>query len=268
MLGSIRSRNNNDWEYIACGKHPIAGDYFQVGSSDPILKAFSDWVENGYRLLNRKRNPNDSANHYSWRFWSKGPRKGSLICGVVVDSSDRLGRRYPFLIMGKGFLIGWENYWDLLPFALDKIWGHMQYLSYGRFIDFKQLEDNIRSIKSPQAQWAEFSSQREKQTETELSKSSTKLNPDFRIDLKEVKESVRRLSNGGDLFVSLKIKPLQNSFGLAALWNFHLKTHTHHVPNAVFMGGIPEEEWMAVFQRPLVTQDFVRLWSIGSKCEG
>ena len=266
MLGSIRTKNN--WEYVACGKHPIASDYFRVGSSAPILKAFSDWVENGYRMLNTKQNRNDSRNHYSWRFWLKGPQKESLICGVAIDSSDRMGRRYPFLIMGKGFLIGWENYWDLLPFALDKIWGHMQYLSYRRFIDFKQLEDNVRAIKSPQAQWVEFSNQREKQTETEFPKAATRLKPNLKIDLKKVKESVSRLSNRGELFVSLKIESFPNPFDLAALWHFHLKTHTRNVPNAVFMGGIPEEDWMAVFQRPLVTQDFVRLWSIGSTCEG
>ncbi|HOS98202.1 MAG TPA: hypothetical protein PLU54_11165, partial [Deltaproteobacteria bacterium] len=33
-------------------------------------------------------------------------------------------------------------------------------------------------------------------------------------------------------------------------------------PEAVFMGGSPESSYVAVFSRPLVADDFARLWSM------
>jgi hypothetical protein len=35
-------------------------------------------------------------------------------------------------------------------------------------------------------------------------------------------------------------------------------------PNAVFMGGTADAAHLAVFRRPLVPADFVRLWSVSA----
>jgi type VI secretion system protein VasJ len=94
------------------GKHPTVMDYFQLGSSAPLVNAFAVWAENGYQKLvakNRKRTA-----FCSWRFWAKGMRKGYIACGLGRDSSDSAGRPYPLMIMGIGTLAGWEENWDLL----------------------------------------------------------------------------------------------------------------------------------------------------------
>ena len=106
-----------------------------------MLEALSKWVKNGYQLLNSKQNP--ISQFYCWRFWVKGPVKNNLVCGVGRDSSDSLGRPYPLLIVGTGFLEDWEAHWDLLPFACDMTWRHIEYVSSKRFTDFKQFEGEI-----------------------------------------------------------------------------------------------------------------------------
>lgn len=89
--------------WAACGKHPAARDFFRVGQEFPMLKIFSRWVDDGYTVLARKNNnflPN------SWRFWAKGAVRDFLMCGLIKDSSDRIGRNYPLLIIGTGLLRG------------------------------------------------------------------------------------------------------------------------------------------------------------------
>jgi hypothetical protein len=40
-----------------------------------------------------------------------------------------------------------------------------------------------------------------------------------------------------------------------------LKVNSSDVPNAVFLGGVPEKRFLAVFNRSLNANDFVGLWS-------
>jgi len=53
---------------------------------------------------------------------------GALVCGVVRDSVDRLGRPYPLLVLGTGSLREWESHWDLLPYACLPVWQRIEYL--------------------------------------------------------------------------------------------------------------------------------------------
>ena len=132
-------RSKQTWNWAACGKHPVGRDYFSVGLNDPILKAFSDWIDSGYQRLNPEHG--SASVFYSWRFWAKGLKKGSLVCGVGRDSSDNIGRPYPFLIMGTGPLKGWEENWDVLPDVFGETWRQMEYMSAKRFSDFEQFGD-------------------------------------------------------------------------------------------------------------------------------
>jgi len=89
------------------GKHPVAMDYFHLGTSAPLVNAFGAWIENGYqKVVSPARN---GLALHSWRFWARGIQKGHIACGVVRDSSDSTGRPYPLLVMGIGKLPGWEK---------------------------------------------------------------------------------------------------------------------------------------------------------------
>ncbi len=63
------------------------------------------------------------------------------------------------------------------------------------------------------------------------------------------------------------IDPYQDSnpSSLMGYWNRALKSRTDIVPNAVFMGGIPEQSYLALFTRSLNSSDFERLWSLSSE---
>ncbi len=250
MLGSIESANA--WQWAAWGKHPVARDYFWVGPKAPLVKAFSDWVEKGYQVLSSKGRP--ASNLCSWRFWARGSRKETLVCGVARDSSYSVGRPYPRLIMGTGALQGWGDQWDLLPFACEKTWNQMEYLSAKRFTEFEQFEDDVQIIKPPYSEWSEFRS---------VSRGLEEW------DYKGLENKVAGLSQEVDFCVPLDGGPSDDPRTLAGLWHALLKARINDAPNAVFMGGSSDGTYLAVFKRALVPNDFVRLWSgAGEAFEG
>ena len=243
MLESLESVHS--WHWAACGKHPAARDYFSVGPNAPLIKAFSDWVEKGYQMLVSRGRASPML--HSWRFWAKGPKRQALVCGIGRDSSDSLGRPYPLLVVGTGPLEGWEDYWDLLPFACEKTWGQIEYLSTKRLMDFKQLEDEVRMIRPPYPNWSEYVSKR-----TNLTASSW--------DPVDAQSKASSLSDEEEFFVALDGGATNDPFALLGLWHSVLKARVRSVPNAVFIGGALDETHLAVFRRPLAPTDFVRLW--------
>lgn len=251
MLGLVKSKRS--WNWAALGKHPVAKDYFRVGSENPLLKAFSDWVEKGYHMLGSKLNY--SSNCYSWRFWTRGSKKNSIVCGVGRDSSDSLGRSYPLLIIGTGPLQNWEDHWDLLPLACEKTWSNIEHLTTRRFLDFKQMEDGVRIIKPPYPNWSEFTNQRGSRFERS---SDNRL---FHQDFRNLKENIDNLTKKTEFFIPIDSVSTNDPVALVDLWHSFLKSRISVIPNAIFIGGVPNETYLGVFKRPLVPPDFVRLWS-------
>ncbi len=147
MLGPIGSTLH--WRWAAYGKHPVASDFFRLGEEFSLGKGFSEWVGNGYKVLTSRGRADQGL--YFWRFWARGAQKGTLACGVLRDSSDRVGRPFPLLIMGMGPLKGWEEAWDLLPFACETTWNQIEYLSALVVNDFKKLENEYGQIRPPRA---------------------------------------------------------------------------------------------------------------------
>ena len=162
MLGSVRGDYEN-WMWGAFGKHPVAKDYFSIGPNSPIIRAFSDWVEKGYRHL--VSNEQGDQAPCSWRFWVKGGGKDALSCGLLKDSSDRVGRRYPFLMMGTGVIKGRHHHWHLLPITFDQTWSQMEFLSTRRFSTFQELEEAVLEGRAPSADWSEMESHVEHMTD-------------------------------------------------------------------------------------------------------
>lgn len=186
-----------------------------------------------------------------------GSGKETLVCGLVKDSTDRVGRPYPLLIVGTGPLKGWQDRWDLLPFACERSWNQIESLSMRTFQDLKELEEEIRKIRAPSPQWPEYDAVRKDLEQSGLNWESgvSYWEPhDFRTleaGLREQKE----------IMVYLDEKSSHDQFTLSSLYHSTFKARLQVLPNAVFMGGTLETTYLAVFQRPLTSADFVKLWS-------
>ena len=112
------------WHWVMCGKHPAFKDYFHLGQKLPMVTALSEWIEKGYRgVAGSKVSP---ANLLSWRFWAGGMDRDTLLCGVLKESTDSVGRPYPLLVAGSGPLNGWKTRWDLVPRACEQSWSQME----------------------------------------------------------------------------------------------------------------------------------------------
>jgi type VI secretion system protein VasJ len=231
--------------WAACGKHPVARDFFRVGQDFPLLKIFSGWVDDGYNML-AQRNNNSILN--SWRFWAKGAVRESLICGLVKDSSDGIGRNYPLLIIGTGHLPGWEEQWDLLPLACEKIWSEIEYITTQNFNDLKKLETEVKNIRQPQPQWQELKS---KKDSFHNAVSAFQNIPDLPPEKKEN-------------FIPLDQGSYHDQNLLISHWHSLFRNSVGIIPNAVFMGASFGRSFARFYKRPLMPVDFIQLWTAGS----
>ena len=231
-------------------------DYFQLGSSAPLVNAFAAWVENGYQKLvskNRKR-----PAFCSWRFWAKGMQKGYIACGVGRDSSDCAGRPYPLMIMGTGTLAGWEENWDILPLVFAETWRQIEYITSRHFSDLTQLETDIGRVKLPSREWSAFAERRLKDGKHDNSAEENMMSQRRR----EIEKDAGALLATKELIVSIDADQGCDSLTMAWFWLCLLKSRIDIVPNAVFLGGIPEKAYLAIYNRSLNSGDFVRLWSV------
>jgi type VI secretion system protein VasJ len=253
MLGSLKSAPA--WKWAAFGKHPVAGDYLNTGPDDPFFKAFSGWVEAGYRQVSSGHRK--STDLYSWRFWSKGHQKDALMCGVGRDSFDAIGRPYPLVVMGAGILPDWQQHLALLPFALEKTWIQMEYLATKRYIDFTQMETDIRRLPVPAGQWPVIQDEARQRREAWLPANNPR------------QEMIRKMAGDHaaepEFIASLDADACLDAVTTAGLWHAALTEQQQDgiAPNASFLGGLLNATYLAVFRRPLMVQDFIRLWSVG-----
>ena len=239
------------WQWAAFGKHPVAKDFFRVGQFGPLAKEFSQWVDRGYQLLAARK----KGALYSWRFWTRGPKRDALGCGVVRDCYDQLSRPYPLLIMGTGILAGWEDQWDLNPLACERTWTQMEYLFTKNFAGLKQLEEEVQKIPPPLPRWPELRESRRSLLEGASAPSSS-------WGLQEVERQLAPFPQKSELYVPLDQGLFPDpSAGIHYLHSFFRKEEKN-IPQSLFMGGTLEKALLAVFKRPLHPADFVRLWSV------
>jgi type VI secretion system protein VasJ len=255
MLGSIKHKAG--WIWHASGKHPAAKDFLEIGPQDPLLQAFAGWVAGGFRQWSVLNKGKTTLN--SWRFWSKGAKKNTLICGVARDSSDSLGRPFPLIILGTGQLNGWKSNWELLHCSLSGIWSEIEYLASRRYTDLRQLKDGLDRIKLPSSDWLDLANQRARAGTVNAGNSCVDL------DSQNVATHVQHLLDTGQSIVDLNNTPGTDSDKLAGHWIEALKTHLKVVPNTLFLGGVPDKSFMFVLNRSLNGDDFVRLWTVASQ---
>jgi type VI secretion system protein VasJ len=236
------------WRFAAFGKHPGAKDYIRLGSATPILAGIADWVDKGYAgIEGKKKGMADAA---SWRFWSKGFGPGALVCGVVRDSVDRLGRPYPLLVLGTGSLREWEGHWDLLPYACLPVWQRIEYLGAQRYEEIGRFESAIRGLHPPAPEWGDFSGRRDRDV------AATGQETDEAVP----GEAIRFLRLDGALG--------RDPFPEAVGWQSRLRRDDGNAPNAVFFGGTISRAYLGIFRKALATPDFARIWNVTAGEEG
>lgn len=252
MLGSVTPPGY--WRWAAHGKHRVAGDYFRLGDDLPLLLAFGNWVDQGYRILSAM--PNAPAGYRSWRFWARGGAKGQLVSGLVRDSADRHGRPFPLLLVGTGPLSGWEEQWDLVPLACEGSWNQMERLCTRGYEAIRELEADIHKMRGPSPEWSVFQAQRE-----EVEKSAGTSGGTTPLQRTDLEQKAMHLCRQPEIFIPLSERPTDDQFALVSVWHSLLRAEAEHVPNVVFMGGSQEAAFMVLLQRPLRPDDFVELWS-------
>ncbi len=252
MLGSVKSKE--PWTWTAFGKHPSARDFFMVGSETPLVNAFSGWIQSGYEDLISRHGR--CPEFYSYRLWAKGIKKHHVLIGLLKGSSDRIGRCYPLMVAGSGELKGWEKEWDLMPFACESLWTRLEYLSSRSWKDVEDLREEIQGLSPPIPQWADLESEREQLKARRI------WEPDIGSpspELRRMVEKARNMANQEGIFFSLEHGYFDDHFSRVGFWHQAFRKNGKGTPNAIFVGGVSGIAGMAVFRRPLIAGDFVRL---------
>lgn len=242
MLGIGRTRTG--WQWSVCGKHPAAADYIRINADMPLCAAFESWMENGYRTIAGRKNTGGDLRF--WRFWAKGSNKGDVACGLCRDSSDSIGRPYPFLVIGSGFLDGWEENWDGLTDLFASTWEQIEWAAAGRFNDLKDLLSEIISLNSPGP--VPPRGQKPSGFSEQIGR--------------EAREWIHRLAESRTLRVPLQDNQQDDPSAQALQWCRALKAHGAGIPHAVFEGGGIRRQYLVLWWRPLSPADFVALWSV------
>lgn len=250
MLGALKPAGA--WEWAAFGKHPVAPDFINVGSDAPIFGAFSSWLSAGHRSIEAGKG--ERQRPYSWRFWAKGAGKNHLLCGLFRASSDRIGRRYPLMILGSGEVRAWEKAWNLLPLLFDGLWRRMEDISSGSYPNFDAFREDLLQLGRPPGDRWEFQDRLDRVS-----------------GLEAWAEAVRELEKRADAAMGLDqaVFPLDVGGGDDPLlrilcWHDLLYRQKRRTPNAVFIGSVGDRPCLAVLNRPIVNEDFALLCAVDS----
>lgn len=87
------------------GKHPAKGDFIEHGIPSGLKPVVEGWLD---AVLAETRHALGEAWDLAWpmapalRFWLGEAIWGEPVCGVLVTSADRVGRRFPLMIFASG----------------------------------------------------------------------------------------------------------------------------------------------------------------------
>lgn len=253
MLGITKTAS--PWKWVAFGKHPLAGDYFYAGHDDPLFQAFSGWVDTGFRKIGQRME--NATGFHSWRFCGKSPAQDILLCGFGRDSFDHLGRPYPLFIMGAGPLPGYLHSWDLLPFVLETLWSRMEYMGSKRYIDFSQLEADVQRLPAPENNWKILEEDRKKRWDAWCRQSPP--------DQEKIRKALQAHTGTTQCLIPFVEDVFPDVTSTIGLWFSFLKTEEPSMFGTAFFGGNLPDNYLAVFRRPLCTDDFISLWFVNEE---
>jgi hypothetical protein len=172
-----------------------------------------------------------------------------------------MGRPFPLIVIGNAKVPGWEDHWDLLPLIFENIWSQIEYLTSRRLTDVGQIEKEIRQIKLQKPDWSGMSYKRVYPDEFAQESGEDRISQ-YR---NKADQGADTLLQQHEFWVTLSSVKGADPFMLAGVWNRALKARLKIVPTTVFMGGIAEKSFLAIFKRSLTKNDFVKLWLKGSE---
>lgn len=238
------------WTWGAYGKHPAVGDFFRLGSENRSTSLFAEWMNRGYSVQCGGRDVNSLR---IWRFWAKGEKRDDLICGLLRDSHDTLGRPYPLLVIGSGRIDAWEDHWDILPVVCENTWSQIEYSVTRNINDLKQLETEICNTPPPQPDWADA---------REPAAGHALLGPDYAGSPSHISNAVTTLCRAADFeLFQFNREIVGNCRDNVVSVHRELKERVPRVPNVVFIGGSYDTTYLACYKRPLQLADFTALWA-------
>lgn len=224
----------------AYGKHPEFDDYFSLNMDTLLERALSSWVDSGTK---------SGADHYeqkdirSFRFWMLGIKKTDLLLGIVKDSSDSMGRKFPLLIICNAQFKDRDRKWPLIFTGFEAVFRNLEDITAARYGDFKEFESTLLTIKYSKPNF-------EKDEKYSLSSSLLgwlKTEKDRSSTILPVPVFLER-------YGSIPNEPEKKG-------RFSKKEGP---PGAVFLGGLPEDPLVGIYSRPLRTRDFHTLFNLSS----
>jgi CubicO group peptidase (beta-lactamase class C family) len=158
--------------------------------------------------------------------------------------------------MGEGHLDHWEKHWNLLPFVLAAAWDKMEYSAARRMENIGQMEADLQRLERPAPAW------KESLRGIPQDPGTRDAQPLHKLIMAEIGAKARTLETEQKLIIPLDHSGRQDPLILAGAWHQALKRHFSGTPSTVFMGGSMEKSFIVFFQRPLMADDFIELWSI------
>jgi len=209
----------------------------------------AEWVDKGYSTVTVTMKPGQQPRF--WRFWARGIVADELVCGLLRDSSDSIGRKYPLLVLGSGPIASWKAHWDLLPGACERAWNRIEYLCTRNPPDLGGMERELLTTRPPEPDWRDFHATREAGMKVLQHSPAVRL-IDARLNiLREEQEFRMALDND-----------ISDHLVLASHFLSRIKADGKGPPNTVFIGGTFDATCLAIYWRPLVVGDFIALWGV------
>lgn len=87
------------------GKHPAYGDFLRHEVDDPVADRLTAWVDNTLAEVKEQLGDNWGAfwdGAQELRFWIGRAVLGQTLCGILHPSADKVGRRYPLILLVQG----------------------------------------------------------------------------------------------------------------------------------------------------------------------
>lgn len=228
-------------EVSAYGKHPAFDDYFSVNMESPLANALSSWIESA---MKSGGTADKRKKIRSFRFWVPGIKKEELVLGIVRDSSDRLGRIYPLLIMGRTRMNNRDKKWPAIFSGFESVFRAFEEMTAARYEAFNAFEASLLKI--------QFS---EPDFETDFKISDTALSNCLMGWFKSEKDKRSVVLPVSELLEKFASHPHESQTRGIFKPNSSL-------PNAVFLGGLPDNPMVNLYNRPLGTRDFYRLFNL------
>jgi type VI secretion system protein VasJ len=236
MLGISRRRLKPD--VAAFGKHPAFSDYIRVNTALSMVNALVSWVDEGMKsgAADLKKN----GGIHSFRFWTRGIHKQSLILGIVKDSSDSMGRIYPLLITGQVFMKDMRRQWHRVFDSFGQVFRAFEEMTAARYDRFKEFETALSDVRCPEIETNAFDEVTAFSDCLAAWSMKHPSNDHLILPMPVFLAHYQPPGEPGPVQVRNRIEP----------------------PKAVFIGGLPEKPIAAIYQRPLRTNDFCTLFDL------